>query len=108
MKTVANIVEIPVHQIIPGDNDRTVFESQALRALADSIQADGLMQPITVRLIGRICQGCKAIAPRLNGFPHIGDCIQVVRPLHQIVAGERRFRAISLLGGPPSRPSSGN
>lgn len=58
--------------ITPGNNDRTVFEPNALRELADSISQNGLIQPITVR-------------PIADG------------ELFQIVAGERRFRAISLL-----------
>lgn len=58
--------------ITPGNNDRTVFEPNALRELADSISQNGLIQPVTVR-------------PIADG------------ELFQIVAGERRFRAVSLL-----------
>jgi hypothetical protein len=58
--------------IVPGDNDRQAFEPVALQELADSIAAHGLAQPITVR-------------PIAGG-------------LYQIVAGERRFRAMQLLG----------
>jgi ParB/RepB/Spo0J family partition protein len=58
--------------ITAGNNDRTVFEPTALRELADSIAQNGLIQPITVR-------------PIADG------------ELFQIVAGERRFRAIALL-----------
>lgn len=60
---------IPVSQITPGNNDRTEFDPAALRDLATSIQEHGLAQPITIRPIGK------------NQY--------------QIVAGERRFRAIS-------------
>ena len=87
MKTIASVVEIPLTQIVPGDNDRTVFEPQALQALADSIQADGLMQPITVRPLW-------SDVGTLFGKPDPGNVT------YQIVAGERRFWAVNLLGWP--------
>lgn len=62
---------VPVALIAPGDNDREEFAATALRELADSIAQHGLAQPITVR-------------PRERGY--------------QIVAGERRWRAVQLLG----------
>ncbi len=65
------IQQIPVSQIAPGNNDRKHFDQNALQDLATSISRDGLAQPITIR-------------------PH-GDG-------YQIVAGERRFRAVNLLG----------
>lgn len=63
--------------IVPGDNgaghqDRTKFDPAGLVELAGSIQAHGLLQPITVR--------------------RIEDS-----DLYQIVAGERRYRACTLL-----------
>jgi ParB/RepB/Spo0J family partition protein len=66
----AAVTPIPLVDIMPGDNDRTRFQHQALRELADNIKDHGLAQPITLRLVG---QG------------------------YQIVAGERRFRAFKLL-----------
>lgn len=59
--------------IVPGNNDRTRFDPAALRELADSIGEHGLIQPVTVR--------------PLDGTE-----------LYQIVAGERRSRAVALLG----------
>ena len=67
------INDIPISQIIPGKNDRTVFDESGLRELADSIKEHGLIQPITVR--------------------HAEDCKRF-----EIIAGERRFRACKLLG----------
>lgn len=64
------IQEIPVTEIRAGNNDRKNFERVSLLELADSIRESGLAQPITVR-------------PIEAGF--------------EIVAGERRFRAISEL-----------
>jgi ParB/RepB/Spo0J family partition protein len=61
------VTPIAVSQIDPGSNDRKHFDANALQDLAASIQQHGLAQPITLR-------------PRGERY--------------QIVAGERRFRAI--------------
>lgn len=66
---MTEILEIHVSEILAGDNDRTSFDQTGLEELAESIKAHGLAQPITVRPLG-------------DGK-------------FQIVAGERRFRAIS-------------
>ena len=66
------ITQIPTSQIQPGNNDRQTFNRVKLQELADSIKANGLAQPITVR-------------------PHKGH--------YEVVAGERRLRAISELLG---------
>ncbi len=68
-----HVEDIPISQIIPGKNDRTIFDESGLRELAASIKEHGLIQPITVR--------------------HAED-----GNLFEIVAGERRFRACKLLG----------
>jgi len=75
---MSQIVEIPCIQIIPGNNDRKFFDRAALEELAASIRQHGLAQPITVRPIGD--------------------------DLYQIVAGERRFRAISQVLKRPTAP----
>ncbi len=59
-------------QITPGKNDRTIFNPAELQALADNIATNGLLQPIMVRPVG-------------------GD-------RYEIILGERRYRACSLLG----------
>lgn len=64
---MTEIQNIPTIQIIPGNNDRTKFDQAALQDLAASIKAHGLAQPITVRPV--------------NGH-------------FEIIAGERRFRAL--------------
>jgi len=66
---MTEILEIHVSEILPGDNDRTSFDQAGLEELAESIKTHSLAQPITVRPLG-------------DGK-------------FQIVAGERRFRAIS-------------
>ncbi len=67
------ISDIPVSQVIPGKNDRIIFDGQGLRELAGSIKEHGLIHPITVR------HGQEA-------------------KFFEIIAGERRFRACKLLG----------
>lgn len=74
---MTSITSIPVTKIRPGNNDRTVFKKNDLEALAESIRSQGkgregrgLLQPITVRKAGRY---------------------------YEIIAGERRFRAVQLL-----------
>jgi len=68
----SQISHIDTSLIVPGNNDRTVFNPQAIQELADSISDHGLIQPVTVRQI-----------PDSEIF--------------QIIAGERRFRACQLL-----------
>lgn len=58
---------------------RERFDDAALRALAESIRQDGLLQPIVVR-------------PAKGGSAGDGS------PLFELVAGERRLRAFTLLG----------
>lgn len=70
---MTKVFDVPVKFISPGDNDRTVFDEQRLQELAENIAANGLAQPITVRPVS------------------LGD-------IYEIVCGERRFRAIGLLG----------
>lgn len=67
----ATVTRLALADIRPGANDRTVFDPDALAALAQSIAETGLAQPITVRPSGAV---------------------------YEIVAGERRFRAHELLG----------
>jgi len=62
------ITYIDTREIIPGPNDRTAFDQASLDELASSIEAHGLLQPITVRWLDEA-------------------------NTYQIIAGERRFRA---------------
>lgn len=64
---------LPVSQLVAGKyQPRTKFDEAALSELADSIRAQGLMQPIVVRKIGET--------------------------RYEIIAGERRFRAAKRAG----------
>ncbi len=65
--------EIPIQQIIANPfQPRTTFEENSLKELSDSIIKQGIIQPITVRKVGK------------DKF--------------QLISGERRFRASQLAG----------
>jgi ParB family chromosome partitioning protein len=69
--------ELPLDELVPGAyQPRTRMDEGALYELAESIRAQGIMQPILVR--------------RLAAGPHAGK--------YEIIAGERRFRAARLTG----------
>ncbi len=69
----SNLNEIPISQIEPNpDQPRREFDATALQELASSIQAVGIIAPITVR--------------------------EVAPDHYQIIAGERRWRASQLAG----------
>lgn len=69
---------IPHALIVPDQlNPRAAFDDEALESLAASIHADGLIQPVLVR-------------PAAMMAGHVA-------PVHRLVAGERRWRAIALL-----------
>ena len=69
--------ELPLAQIVPGMyQPRTRMDEGALYELAESIRAQGIMQPILVR--------------KLTDGPNAGK--------YEIIAGERRFRAAHLAG----------
>ena len=65
--------QLPVERIRPGQyQPRTRMDPDALQELADSIKAQGLVQPIVVRKLGG------------------GE--------YELIAGERRWRASQLAG----------
>jgi ParB family chromosome partitioning protein len=73
-KSIPNeeIRNIPVHDIVPSPyQPRTVFDEERIDELCQTIKTHGVIQPIVVRM-------------RNNKF--------------EIIAGERRFRAVSKLG----------
>jgi ParB family chromosome partitioning protein len=72
---------------------RTRMDEGALYELAESIKAQGIMQPILVR---RLSDG-QAAAKRLALDPS-AETGGSARPLYEIIAGERRFRAAKLAG----------
>jgi ParB family chromosome partitioning protein len=70
---------------------RTHMDEGALYELAESIKAQGIMQPILVRRLNDDdAQAKRAALPDGN--------LRANRPLYEIIAGERRFRAAKLAG----------
>ena len=72
-QSAGSVTLLPLHRIEPNPlQPRKEFEPDALQALADSIAAHGMIQPMTVR-------------EAENGY-------------YQIIAGERRWRAARMAG----------
>jgi len=70
---VGAVAELPIHQIEANPfQPRTEFEEESLMELSDSIQKQGIIQPITVRKMGL--------------------------DMYQLIAGERRLRAAKMAG----------
>ncbi len=87
--------------MVPGQyQPRTRMDEGALYELAESIKAQGIMQPILVRRLGddqaRLHRNKESQGP----FPAKGQFVKTEpdRPLYEIIAGERRFRAAKLAG----------
>ncbi len=77
--------------MVPGQyQPRTHMDEGALYELAESIKAQGIMQPILVRQLSEE----KA---RLHRSSDSHGAVQQ-RPVYEIIAGERRFRAAKLAG----------
>ncbi len=71
-KAATGKMSVPITQIdTKADQPRKTFDAEGLAGLADSIAANGLLQPILVRRVGE---------------------------RYEIIAGERRFRASKLAG----------
>jgi ParB family chromosome partitioning protein len=73
-KTITNeeIKNIPIHEIVPSPyQPRTVFDEDRINELCQTIKTHGVIQPIVVRLRNH---------------------------KYEIIAGERRFRAVTKLG----------
>ncbi|WJP97801.1 nucleoid occlusion protein [Macrococcus bovicus] len=68
-----NVIKIAIERIVPNRyQPRQVFDEEKIQELADSIKAYGLLQPIVVR--------------------------PIEEEMYEIIAGERRFRALQLNG----------
>jgi ParB family transcriptional regulator, chromosome partitioning protein len=87
--------------MVPGMyQPRTRMDEGALYELAESIKAQGIMQPILVRRLGdeqsRLHRQQESQGPSPATAPF--DPAAPVRPVYEIIAGERRFRAARLAG----------
>ena len=71
---------------------RSRMDEGALYELAESIKAQGIMQPILVRQLS--AQDAALRMPT----PDSGGVVRKGRPVYEIIAGERRFRAAKLAG----------
>jgi len=77
------IQEIRIDLIIPNERQvRTHFAEDRIRELADSIQAQGILSPLVLR------PAPESLMIRLSK----------TEPHYELVAGERRWRALKLLG----------
>lgn len=79
--------------LVPGQyQPRTRMDEGALYELAESIKAQGIMQPILVRRLSDADADLKRsqTSPDMQGGAG--------RPVYEIIAGERRFRAAKLAG----------
>jgi ParB family chromosome partitioning protein len=74
---------------------RTRMDEGALYELAESIKSQGIMQPILVR---RLSDEDCANRRSQQSPDALSDGAAAVRPLYEIIAGERRFRAAKLAG----------
>ena len=83
--------------LVPGAyQPRTRMDEGALYELAESIKAQGIMQPILVRPLPE-ADGLARLAQLQTGQ---GQAVteRGARPVYEIIAGERRFRAAKLAG----------
>ena len=77
---------IPIGEVHPSlMNPRKTFDEDAIHELAENIRHQGLIQPITVR--PKIFEGIE---------PGSGDAVAIPDG-YEIVCGERRYRAMSIL-----------
>lgn len=83
--------------LVPGAyQPRTRMDEGALYELAESIRSQGIMQPILVRRLAE-ADGERRLAEwrAAQGLPEVP---RGARPVYEIIAGERRFRAARLAG----------
>jgi ParB family chromosome partitioning protein len=83
--------------LVPGAyQPRTRMDEGALYELAESIKVQGIMQPILVRRLAE-ADGLTRLAQLQTGQGQaVAD--RGARPVYEIIAGERRFRAAKLAG----------
>jgi ParB/RepB/Spo0J family partition protein len=95
--TSKEIKDISITEIIPGPNDRKVFNEGKLVELADSIDEHGLAQPMIVRPVC-VCHKCGNTVAGWGEWKGITCAAcenNTRRKRYEIVAGERRFRAMA-------------
>jgi ParB family chromosome partitioning protein len=89
--------QLALTDLVPGQyQPRTRMDEGALYELAESIKAQGIMQPILVRRLAEE-EGLQRAAALQTAQ---GEVVtpRGARPVYEIIAGERRFRAARLAG----------
>lgn len=89
---VSTYQSIPLSQIRPSTHQaRKTFDEDSLKTLADSMKAEGLIQPLTVRSVvsGNVVRDTNSPLTT-DHVPHTTQ--------FELVSGERRLRAARLLG----------
>lgn len=89
-------------ELVPGQyQPRTRMDEGALYELAESIKAQGIMQPILVRRLSdedsRLRRQAETVQGQAPGQAR-ASATALERPVYEIIAGERRFRAARLAG----------
>lgn len=85
---------LPLTDLVAGMyQPRTHMDEGALYELAESIKAQGVMQPILVRPLDAEASRRQRQAQHAEGLR-----VDLDRPVYEIIAGERRFRASRLAG----------
>lgn len=92
MITETTLIELALPLVEPSlTNPRKYFDAAKLQELADSMRASGIHQPLLVRPLPGNRVADTAFEP--NSLK-----LRAVKPTHEIVAGERRYRAAKLAG----------
>lgn len=95
------LASMPITALIASlTNPRKHFNAARLAELADSIKAGGLHQPILVRPLpaSRMDETSRPPLHPQAAWPFQPPSKKWARPTHEIIAGERRFRAAQLAG----------
>lgn len=90
---------LPLSELVPGVyQPRTRMDEGALYELAESIKAQGIMQPILVRRLDDEQARLRRQERASQGPSPAMGVLSETGPLYEIIAGERRFRASRLAG----------
>jgi ParB family chromosome partitioning protein len=90
---------VELAQLTPGPyQPRTRMDEGALYELAESIKAQGIMQPILVRRRTPQSSEQKKAQAKARSGPLATDSGAAPEAVYEIIAGERRFRAARLAG----------
>ena len=90
---------LPLSDLVPGTyQPRTRMDEGALYELAESIRAQGIMQPILVRRLEEADGQRRRAAMLKSGSAAGSEPLASSHPVYEIIAGERRFRAAKLAG----------